>query len=206
MKKNNTGTVLSNLNTDNFKNITYSFAITDEEDNEEEDLEEENVDKIEDEKIRKDLQTAIAKKKAWREKAIDPETGKPYRDLYNEFKNQKQSGAEDNGESDNDDSLKKDVEMLKSENMKRSFQHAHGLSPDATDEVFAYASGMNISPKEALEKPFVKSALKHIQSSDEVANASLRPSGRTSFNVGGKAFKDMTPAERKKAFPSIAKR
>jgi hypothetical protein len=159
-----------------------------------------------DEKLKQDLQTTIAKKKAWREKAIDPSTQKSYKELYESIKTQKPIDTTTKKETvEVSDDIRKDITSLKEESSKRIFQHANKLSPEQVDEIFGYAKGMGIEPKVALEKPFMKKLLDQMTSDEEASNASLPPSRRAPAQVGGKTFAQMTPEERKTNFPSIAK-
>ena len=173
---------------------------------EEQDLKEDNdeldTSSVTDEKLKKDLLTTIAKKKAWREKAIDSKSGKTFKELYEEsIKQAPETIVEKKKETtEGTDELQKDVTYLKEESQKRVFQHANKLTPDQVNEVFAYAKGSGIEPKDALEKTFMKNVLKQMVTDEENANASLPPSRRAPIQVGGKSFKDMTPEQRKKAF------
>jgi len=167
-----------------------------------------------DEKIKKDLQTTIAKKKAWRAKAVDSESGKTFKSLYEESIKKQTIDTEDKKEEkdkkketpDISEDLRRDVNSLKEESQKRIFQYANKFSPEQVNEIFAYANGAGIEPKDALEKPFVKKVLEQMKTDEDNANALLSPSHRTPVHMGGKTFKDMTPDERKKAFHSIAKK
>jgi hypothetical protein len=186
------------------KNDDGSFTI------EEADLSTDNDVEIEipenaDEKLKEDLKTTIAKKKAWRDKAIDPESKKSYKDLYESIKTQKPNETQPKKETvDVPDDIRNDINSLKEESQKRVFQHANKLSPSQVDEVFAYAKGMGIEPKVALEKPFIKKVLEQMTDDNDASNASLSPSRRAPVQVGGKTFAQMTPEERKSAFPKIA--
>lgn len=180
-------------------------------DNAPEVTDEEIIESVIDEAQKKNIQTLVHKKKAWREKAIEPQTGKTYKDLYEEsLKNinnpdktlnpvKPKSGTEIS------DDIQKDVQSLKDDRQLRVFQHANGLTPEQADEVFAYARGMKIEPKDAMEKPFMKKVLEQMKSETEVANATLSPSRRSPVQIGGKTFKDMSVEERRKSFSQIAR-
>ncbi|MCK9319383.1 hypothetical protein [Methanoculleus sp.] len=164
---------------------------------------------IVDEKFKSELQTTIAKKKAWREKAIDPESKKSYKELYESIKNNKatETPTEVKKEVSNvPDTVVADVQMLKMEAQKRTFQYANKLSPEQVDHIFAYAKGMGIEPKEALDKPFIKKVINEISNDEEASNASLAPSRRAPMQVSGKTFAQMTPEERKANFNSFVKK
>ena len=165
-----------------------------------------NVDENIDETFKKELHQTIAKKKAWREKAIDPESKKSYKELYESVKAQKPNETKEVVETKKVDttavpeSVLSDIASLKTESQKRVFQHANNLSPTQVDEVFAYAKGMNIEPKIAMEKPFIKNVLDQMTADDNASNATLRPSRKAPLQSGGKSFKDMTTEERKEMF------
>jgi len=91
---------------------------------------------------------------------------------------------------------------LETSEEKRQFGHAHGLSPEETDHVFAYATGMNVKPQEALDKPFIKSGLSAIRAQQRADQATPGPSAR-SPRVEGKTFSEMTADERRKNFTTV---
>jgi hypothetical protein len=163
---------------------------------------------IVDEKFKSELATTIAKKKAWREKAIDPDTKKSYKELYESIKNNKapETISEVKKVASVSDDVVADVQMLKSEAQKRTFQYANKLSPEQVDHIFAYATGMKITPKEALDKPFIKSVINQMSNDEEASNASLNPSRRAPMQVSGKTFAQLTPEERKANFANFTKK
>lgn len=171
-----------------------------------------NLSPIEDSELKKSLQTTIAKKKAWRAKAFDETTGKTYKELYESTINNpntqeqvetKPVESEKKEEATND--ILKDVASLKEDRQMRVFQHANNLTPEQVDELFGYAKGMGIEPKDALEKPFMKKVLSQMSSDEASANAVLNPSRRAPTQVGGKTFKEMSSDERRSAFSTFTK-
>lgn len=189
--------------------INEDGSVTIEDQDLENDTDEVKTEGVTDEDLKKDLQTTIAKKKAWREKATDPDSGKSYKELYEEsVKKQTTDTKGEEGKEkkeDNSEGIQKDIALLKEESQKRIFQHANELSSEQVDEVFAYARGSGIEPKDALEKPFMKGILNQMATDKDNANASLSPSHRAPVQIKGKSFKDMTADERKEAFPSFSK-
>jgi len=173
---------------------------------EQKDLTEDNDDvrteDVTEETLKQDLLTTIAKKKAWRTKAIDSESGKSFKDLYEESvkKQAPDTIIEKKKEIPESEALRKDVSYLKEEAQKRIFQHANKLTPEQVNEVFAYAKGSGLEPKDALEKAFMKKVLTQMKTDDDNAKASLPPSRRSPIQTGGKSFKDMTVEERRKTF------
>lgn len=96
------------------------------------------------------------------------------------------------------------VERLNTAEEKRQFGHSNNLSPEETDEVFAYAKGAGIKPSEALSKPFVKSALENIRQNARASGATPGSSNR-SPKVEGKTFQEMNDGERRKNFNAVVK-
>src|SRR3990167_9865374 len=117
------------------------------------------------------LQTEIAKKRAWRTKAIEPTSKKSYKDLYEALKTQKPIETTVEKDKTVPDDIRKDIDTLKEESQKRVFQHANKLSPTQVDELFAYSKGMKIEPKIALEKPFIKKLFEQMTIDEEASNA-----------------------------------
>lgn len=147
-------------------------------------------------------QTALGQKKHWREKAVDPETKKPYRDLYAAAKDIKPN---DNGAGGGQGSgLENDVKMLKLAEEKRQFGHIHSLAPEEADHVFAFAQGAGIKPADALEKPFIKNAIEGMRSAARTQGATPGPSSRLP-TVEGKTFEQMNTDERRKNFSELTK-
>lgn len=144
--------------------------------------------------------TALGQKAHWRAKAIDPETGKPFKELLEATKStlptKPPTPAELTPEAD---ARLKRLEMSEE---KRQFQFANNLTPEEADNVFAVASGMGIKPSEALTHPFVKSGLEALRQTNKARSATLSPSSRSPV-VEGKSFKDMDAKERAKNFSQV---
>ena len=150
------------------------------------------------ETLKKNVATLNAQKKHWREKAVDPTTGKPYKELFEAAQQ-----AKNNQPAEGDD-VKKDIQWLKAVEEKRQFGYQHGLSPEEADQVFNYAQGAGIKPEKALEHPFVKSGLESLKATQRAQSATPRPSSRSPL-VEGKTFKDLKPEERKANWEKITK-
>lgn len=149
----------------------------------------------------KTSQTALAQKKHWRNKAIDPETGKPYKDLVTKAPEDlapKPKPAEAMPEAESR------IARLEQAEEKRHFGHVHNLTPEETDQVYAYATGAGLKASEALEKPFIKNALEAMRSEARANDATPGPSSRSPI-VEGKTFHDMTIEEKRKNFPQVVK-
>lgn len=142
--------------------------------------------------------TALAQKKHWRGKAVDPVTGIPYKDIASK-------GKQDNAPHSTSEpsALEKDVAGLKLSEEKRQFGHANSLSPEETDAAFALAAGLGKKPSDVLDHPLFKGGLESMRRTARNAGATPGPSGRAPVVVEGKAFKDMTPEERQKNFGAV---
>lgn len=94
-----------------------------------------------------------------------------------------------------DEDLKRDVEELKIERLKRQFAYENNLSPQETDMVFK----VNPNPtKEDLDNPFVKGGIEAIRKERRVDEATPVPSSSASVLIEGKEFKDLSEEDRKK--------
>lgn len=151
-------------------------------------------------------QTLLGQTKHYRGKAVDPETGRPYAELLEEAKKPKPSTptppATPPGEKDED--LRTSVKRLETAEEKRQFGHAHSLNPEETDHLFAFATGMNLKPADALNHPFFKSGLAASRQEQKNGEATPGPSRRAP-TVEGKDFASMSNDERKKNFGAIVK-
>lgn len=149
--------------------------------------------------LQKERDTLAAQKDHWRKKAIDPASGKPYRDLVS-VKPVEQ--AKPNQAPPAIAQLEKDVQGLKAVEEKRLFGHQHGLSPEAVDKVFSYAQGNAMKPEDALKDDFVKSGLSSLQARERLSRNVPGPSHRAA-SVGGKSFAEMKPDERRANFAKV---
>lgn len=143
--------------------------------------------------------TALAQKKHWRGKAIDPSTGKPYKELVGQ---RKQDNANDTTGQPSE--LDKRVAGLEQVEEKRQFGHANKLSPEETDAAFALAAGLGKKPSEVLDHPLFKGGVESMRRANRNAGATPGPSGRAPV-VEGKAWADMSPEERQKNFGGVVR-
>lgn len=143
--------------------------------------------------------SALAQKKHWRGKAIDPDTGKPYTEVVPELRKKINTNAPKPEEVPS--KLVEDVAKLQQAEDKRSFQHAHSLSPEETDAVFAFARGNGLAPSKALEHPFVKSGIESMRTATRNADNTPGPSSRLP-KVGGKSFFELDQKGRRENFPA----
>lgn len=161
-----------------------------------------NPDEITPEQARTVITTAKtlqAQKRRWREIAIDPSTGKPYKDAAVKPANVQTPPAQQPAAPPE---LVADVAELKLEREKRTFGHANGLDPEETDHLFAFAAGAKLTPAQALSHPFFKNGLTATRQQKQ--NSGATPgSSRRAPTVEGKTFAKMTPQEREKNFGTV---
>lgn len=152
--------------------------------------------------ISDNAKTQFALKKHWQVKAIDPTTGKPYVDLLAEAQTKLNQGSGTGQAAKPDEkfnTLEKDVAQIKQSEEKRQFGYDHSLSPEETDKVFAFATGVGKKPAEVLDDPFVKSGVAAIRTSKRNASATPGISSRLPV-VEGKTFEKMNEDERRANF------
>lgn len=155
------------------------------------------IDPFDDEGARKLVASQIAIKKHWREKAQKIEAENKV--LAEELKKYKPALQE---KPVVEDDYKKKIDSLSLAEEKRQFGYEHGLSPEETDEVFAYSTGRNIKPAEAKEKPFVKAAIEALRAQRRSESATPSPSSGLPA-IDGKSWSEMSNDERKANFSKI---
>lgn len=134
--------------------------------------------------LEKRLKEEEAKKKHWREKAIDPTTNKTYKALYEEAMSKPQ--------------VVPDV----SERLDRIELSTKGLDEEAINFIKTYAKGSGKSPGEVLTDPLVQTFLEARKNKQAVQDAIPASSSRT-VSVGGKSLMEMTPKEREANWSQI---
>jgi hypothetical protein len=150
--------------------------------------------------------TLNAQKKHWRGKfektAIDPESGKPYKDLLAEAQGKGVKQNKETPPADEMNELKTEVSGLKLAEEKRQFGFKENLSPEETDKVFSYAQGANLKPTEALKDEFIKNAIDSMRRLAKTGSATPGPSSRTPM-VEGKRVSEMKKEDIKKNWTKI---
>lgn len=150
-------------------------------------------------------QTALAQKRHWREKATDPETGKPYKELFTEAQSRNNITPPANPAPAAEQvtpEIVNTVEKLRIAEEKRQFGHSRSLTPEETDNVYAVALGLGIKPDQALDHPFVKQGLEAMRHQARITGATPGPSSRSPI-VEGKSFNEMNEADKKKNFGKV---
>lgn len=153
----------------------------------------------------------FGQKQHFQNKSIDPETGKPWKQIAEEARKAKeQPGAEDppkpnkepKGEQESD--ADKRIAKLELSEEKRAFGSKHGLSVEAQDFIFDFAKAKGITPDEAYENKHVKQMLSIMVKDSENGNATPNPSNRAP-KVGGKSFQQMDKKEQKENYSQVVK-
>lgn len=156
--------------------------------------------------LKKTAQTALAQKTHWKEKynksAVDPETGKTFKDLFSEGKNL--SSKETTPEPKNEElsELKESMQRLEVAEQKRQFGYKRAYSPEETDIIYAYANGVGKKPEEVLEDTFVKKGIEALRQDARQALNTPHPSSRLS-KISGKTVHELSEDERRKNWASI---
>ena len=157
----------------------------------------------------KPLLTAVAQRNHWREKAnkfgeqaIDPQTKKPYKELYDQAVKDLQGKTDSQPKPDasqqpakpeqgSQDLPIKDVLKLKSE----------GFTDAEILEIAEQANSMKISVSALLSNPTFKKGIEATRAEKKVDQGTPAPSQRAAFSQKARAIKDLkTPAERQAAF------
>lgn len=148
--------------------------------------------------ITENSKALFAQKNHWKDKAVDSETGKPWKDLMSERKVEPPKPQPTEGL----DVIKEDIGKLKQSEEKRSFGHSESLSPEETDFVFATATGQGISAKEALKKPYVDAAIKAMRIQKR-AEENIPGASNRAPRVDGKNWNEMDDKEKRKNFSTV---
>lgn len=96
-----------------------------------------------------------------------------------------------------------DIAELKLSEKKRQIGYKHGLSPEETDKLFAFAGKDN--PEEALKDTFFQAGLKEYRAQKRV-NEAIPSSTNRSTKIEGKTFSDMSDEERAKNWSKLFKK
>lgn len=174
-----------------------NIQLTDEELNQ--DLSPDTLDVIDDEGVKKTLQTEHARKLHFKSKF--------------EVTNQKLAEAQAELEkfkttppapitNDKPDEVNNRLGNLELSETKRQFASKHGYNAEETDSIFAYAKGIGKEPQAVIDDPFVKTAITAMRQTKANVNATPSPSGST-IVVEGKKWSDMSNDERRKNFDKV---
>lgn len=163
------------------------------------------------EQLKKTAQTALAQRGKWKDRAIDPSTGKPYKDLLAEAKAKPEPPAQPPvpPAPSGVDELRKEVDGLKLSDQKRHIGYRHTLSPEETDLAFQMAGNDPAKTEELLDpkndSPAAKlfrGGLERLRTENSVSANTPGPSNRSPM-VEGKTFGQMTEKERAENFDKV---
>jgi len=179
-------------------------------DTQDDDLDKVNLDEIDTEtatpeqvaEVVKTAKTALAQRKSWKTKAIDPETGKPWNEVAAELKAKSLPPKESPPTVPPDDELRKTVGGLQLAEEKRQFGYQHSLSPEETDLAFALADGQKVKPTDILTNDFFKTGLDGLRQKRKTASAIPGSSSRAT-TVDGKAINLSDPKSVKENWSKI---
>lgn len=152
--------------------------------------------------LKKGVQTLSAQKKHWRDEAIDPATGRKYKDILAEQGKINNPAPKQQDPNDAGDDISKRLSTLELEKEKRQFGYENNLSPEETDRVFIFAQGANKQPKDVLSDPFIKSGLASLRATNKTSSATPRPSSRAPV-VEGKSFNQLDETGRRENWTKI---
>jgi len=173
-----------------------NIQLTDEELNQ--DLSPDTLDVIDDEGVKKTLQTEHARKVHFRNKF--QETNQKLAEAQAELAKLKTPNAPI--VNDKLDEVNNRLCNLELSETKRQFGSQHGFSAEETDSIFAYAKGIGKEPHTVIDDPFVKTAITAMRQTKANVNATPAPSGST-IVIEGKKWSDMSNDERRKNFDKV---
>ena len=102
-----------------------------------------------------------------------------------------------------DDDIRKDIEGLKLSEQKRQFGYRYQYDPEETDQLFAFAKGMGITPEKAMEHPFFKGGLEASREQRRASGAIPGPSSRSPV-IEGKPVNKLSGQEIGKDYAKVA--
>lgn len=151
-------------------------------------------------KLAEMVKQAVQTKKNWREKAVDPKTGKLWSEVANPQDLIKKESTPEPDEVV--ETLKKEVDSLKISEQKRTFGYDNGFSPKETDLLWNLAKAENKKPEEMLNDSTWKVILDAKRADEKIKNATPRSSSR-SVQIDGKDFSDLPEDEQRKNWGKI---
>lgn len=158
------------------------------------------VDAVVDPGVKDKLATEIARKKHWRNKAIDPATGKSYRDLYEEMrKAQPPANPSGNPPAPPAPPAPADPNAKQGpgwDDFHRLSLSQKGYSQEQIQFITTYASGAKKQPLEVLEDPIVKGTLEHLQQKSRQADGRPHPTSPNPSPAPALDISKMSPRER----------
>ena len=151
---------------------------------------EEFAESIDDEELKKPLLTEIARKKHFREKFEKEEAARKELEAKLAELQAKPEPQVEKSEPKSSD-LEDTVASLQQAEQKRQFGYENGLDPRETDQVFAYAQGLNVDPSEAKDSVGGKALIEAIRAENKANDITPNTSG-TATLAGGKTLAQVT--------------
>lgn len=145
------------------------------------------------ERITKTVSTLNAQKGHWRNKAIDPETKKPYKDLLAEKQNPPAPPANPPAKPEGSNEAERDF-LLYNPGLVSE------LGREGVDELFAYARGKGIKPSDAANSEGGKFLLDGLRQKSRLANNTPAPSDRSPGGHAPKPFNALPQNEKQAGY------
>lgn len=133
----------------------------------------------------------LAQKKHWRDKAIDPKTGKTYKALLDELKAQPKPSVDTSNLA-----TKEEVTDIKLGQM--------GFDVETATHIKALAKGLGKNPLEVLDHPLVKTYV-DTQKKEKNLQDSIPGSSSRTVTVGQKSISEMSDKELKANWNEVVK-
>lgn len=167
-----------------------------------ENIEGENLKKITQvpEEAEKTILELGAQKKHWRNKAIDPTTGKPYSELLEEERKKNVPPQEPNKPAP------AGVNEAERDFLIFNPSLTSEIGKTGVEELFAYARGKGVRPDEALITPGGKAIVEHLKTQKRLADNTPPPSDRTPGFVPPKPFSELSQKEKKEKYPETVEK
>jgi len=139
------------------------------------------------EETQKKIQTLAAQRKVWKEKAVDPESGKTYRELFEEGKAAQETAPEQSEKPSDFDSLADNLAVLRD------------LNTEEVNKLRGEAKDLGTDPIKYIQSNGGQARLAQIRAEQKSEDATPDPTS-TGFNVKGKTWAQMDNTERKANF------
>lgn len=152
-------------------------------------------------KLAEMVKQAVQTKKNWRDKAVDPKSGKLWSELANPQSHQEETPKKTEPDEVVEE-LKKEVDSLKVSEQKRTFGYDNGFSPAETDMIWSLATANKKKPEEMLTDETWKLMLDSKRTVEKTKSAIPHSSSRTG-TVNGKNFDELPVDEQRKNWGTV---
>ena len=150
-----------------------------------------------DDEAKKTIATLAAQKRHWRDKAVDPVTGKTYQELLEEERVKGKPQPEPQKPQSQLPTADKDAErdfLLYNPNL------ISDIGKEGIEEVFAFARGKGVRPEEALKSDGGKAIVETMRQKKRLAENTPSPSGGAPGGQPEKPFNALAPQEKKQGY------